>query len=77
MFTSITNLLTRLATELKGIANPLGIVAMICCGLLWLVSSDPQTVMKAKQWLFRIFIGIVVVNLASTVIEAISSSVAG
>ena len=76
MFTSLVTLLNKLATELKNLANPLGIVAMICCGLLWLVSSDPQTVMKAKQWLFRIFIGIVIVNLASTIINAISSAVA-
>ena len=76
MFSSIVTLLNNLATELKNLANPLGIVAMICCGLLWLVSSDPQTVMKAKQWLFRIFIGIVIVNLATTIIQAISSAVA-
>lgn len=75
MFDSIVTLLNNLQGQLKSIANPLGIVAMICCGLLWLVSSDPQTVAKAKQWLFRILIGIAIVNLASTVIAAVSSAI--
>ena len=77
MFDTIKNLITTVGNELLGLVNPIAIVAMIACGILWVISSDPQTVQKAKSWLFRIAIGIAVANLAVSVVNLISNSTNG
>ena len=63
-----------LTTSVTKLANPIGIIACVICGIMWIASSDQQMVSKAKAWLFRIAIGLIIVNFASTLVNAIDNA---
>lgn len=76
MFSSVVTLINGLTSSVKTLVTPVAILAMVICGIMWVSSSEPQTASKAKSWCIRIFIGLAIVYLASTVISTISTSMA-
>ncbi len=69
IWSTLSSSLTSVANSIKTIVNPIGIIAMIICGIMYIVSQNPQTAEKAKVWGLRILIGVVVVNVADKIIE--------
>ena len=65
----ISSKIMELFTLIKTIANPIGIVAVALCGLYLLFGSDPTTIRKVKTWGISIFIGLLVINMAQSIVQ--------
>lgn len=65
-------LYTAIAT-IRKIINPIAIIAVIGCGVYCIAGGDPTYLKKAKTWAISIFIGLVVINLAPSIVEWASS----
>lgn len=71
---TIGTIVTGLLKSLRSIVNIIGGLAIAICGILLVFSSNPQTVEKAKSWLVRIVIGIILVNIADKVADGINNA---
>ncbi len=65
--------ITEVISQICTIVNPIATVAIIGCGLYLLLGSDPAYIKKAKGWAMSILIGLIVINLASRIVEWASS----
>ena len=61
--------------KLLSYANPIAILSMVGCGFIWLTSTSTQSAEKAKSWLFRILIGLIVINGAPQFVQWISETI--
>ena len=69
----VANGITQAITTIRKIINPIATVAVIGCGVYCIMGSDPQNIQKAKKWGIAIFIGLVLINLASPIVNWASS----
>lgn len=60
-------------TTIRKIINPIAVIAVIGCGVYCIAGSDPTYLKRAKTWAISIFIGLVVINLAPSIVEWASS----
>lgn len=66
----ITSILTNITGEIKAIATPIAVIAIVVCGIKLLIASDPQSVKSAKSWLITIIIALAVIYLAEPLVTA-------
>lgn len=59
----------NIMATIRAIMTPVAFVAVVICGAMWVFSSDQQTVMQAKKWLFRIILGLVIIWVGPTIIN--------
>ena len=74
IFTSLNTTLSGMQSNLITLANTIGIIAVIACGITWMFASDPSTSKTAKKWLFNIAIALIVINGASKIVEALQTT---
>ena len=55
-------------SQIKAVANPIGVAAVAVCGLYLIFGSDPSYIKKAKSWGISIFFGILVINFADKLV---------
>ena len=65
----VTSAINTVMEGLKSIVNPIATCCIIVCGIYWLFGNDPQKIRAAKSWTFNILIGIIIINLAPTIVE--------
>lgn len=58
----------KIIRELMKIVNPIATVAIVGCGLYLLLGSDPMYIKKAKSWGLSILVGLIIINLAETIV---------
>jgi len=73
----ISALLTSIYDAIKTLVTPIALIAMGACGIIWIISSDMQSVAQAKKWLLRIGIGLIIVYMAGAIIGMITNGVGG
>lgn len=73
-FSKVIEIIQSLTSSVAGLAIPLGGLAAVICGLIWIFSSDQQSVTKAKSWLIRIVVGLLIVGLAGGVVDSIAKA---
>lgn len=56
---------------ITSIANPLGILAIVIMGIMLVMASDPSSIKKIKSWLIALIIGLIAINLAEPIVNAI------
>ena len=61
--------ITSITSTIKKIVNPIAITAAVCCGIFLIVGSDPASLRRVKTWLISIIGGLLLVNLASPLVE--------
>ena len=64
-------------SELLTIGKRLCIIALIICGIKYAWASDPQSSKAAKDWGFKILVGLVIMILASEIIPLFATQIAG
>lgn len=73
----ITKFIWDIIATLQSIMVPVAIAAMVFCGAMWVFSSDQQTVMQAKKWMFRIVLGLVIIWAGPEVVKTIIKTLGG
>lgn len=73
----ISSLLTSIYDAIKTLVTPIALIAMGACGIIWIISSDMQSVAQAKKWLLRIGIGLIIVYMAGAIVGMITNGVGG
>ena len=73
----ITKFIWDIIATLQSIMVPVAIAAMVFCGAMWVFSSDQQTVMQAKKWMFRIVLGLVIIWAGPEVVKTIITTLGG
>jgi len=73
----ISALLTSIYDAIKTLVTPIALIAMGACGIIWIISSDMQSVAQAKKWLLRIGVGLIIVYMAGAIIGMITNGVGG
>lgn len=68
---SITAAILKVVAVIRGIANPVGVLALVIIGIMWMASDNDSTIQKCKSWLVRIIIGMVIINLAQVIMDFI------
>lgn len=69
--TKTTNVINSIIEKVKAIATPVAVLAAIFCGIKLLIASDPGSVKSAKTWLLTIVIGLLVIYLASPLVNTV------
>lgn len=64
-------------SELLIIGRNLCIIALILCGIKYAMSSDAQSAKSAKDWAWKIGIGLIVMILASEIVPLFADQIAG
>lgn len=72
---NIKALLESIYTAIRDLVTPIALIAMGACGIIWIISSDMQSVAQAKKWLLRIGIGLVIVYMAGALVGMITNGV--
>ena len=72
LFSKVAELLTGLYSGMSVIINAVALVCIAICAVMWVTSSDPQGVRKAKTWLLSILGGLLLYNLAGLIINSIN-----
>ena len=73
----VTQFIENVIATLQNIMIPVAIAAMVFCGAMWVFSSDQQTVMQAKKWMFRIVLGLVIIWAGPEVVKTIITTLGG
>lgn len=61
--------ITTIKNMVLKIVNPLLILIVIICGIMYAVSRDPKQSEMAKSWGIRILIGAIIINVASQIVD--------
>lgn len=64
-------------SELLIIGRNLCVIALIGCGIKYAWANDAQSAKSAKDWAFKIFIGLIIMMIAKEVIPMFAEQVAG
>lgn len=63
----VSNGITTIKDMIMKIVNPLFILILVICGIMYAVSRDPKQSEMAKSWFIRILIGAIIINAASAI----------
>ena len=69
IWNNLGNSIGQIGEGIMKIVNPIAIVAVIICAVLYIASQNPQTAERAKTWGLRILIGVVIANVATQIVE--------
>lgn len=69
----IGSAITNVSNIIKGVANPIAILALIVMGIYMVMASDPQNIKKVKSWAIALVLGLILINLAGPIVEYIST----
>lgn len=69
----VANGLNTAITTLKKIINPIAVIAVIGCGIYCIAGGDPTYLKRAKTWGISIFVGLIIINLAPSIVAWASS----
>lgn len=69
----IGNAIGQVTQIIRDIANPIGILALVVIGITFMASTNDGTREKMKSWFIRIVIGMLIINLAETIMGFIST----
>lgn len=75
--TQLSKLLTDIYGAIRDLVTPIALIAMGACGVVWIISSDMQSVAQAKKWLLRIGIGLIIVYMAGALVGMITNGIGG
>ena len=64
-------------SELLIIGRNLCIIALILCGMKYAMASDAQSAKSAKDWAWKIGIGLIIMLLASEIVPLFADQIAG
>lgn len=70
---SVTDGINGVINIIKGIANPLGMLAVVIMGIYMIFASDPQNIKKVKSWFIAVAMGLIMINLAQPIINGIQA----
>lgn len=73
----VVNFIWDIIATVQHIMIPVAIAAMVFCGAMWVFSSDQQTVMQAKKWMFRIVLGLVIIWIGPGVVQELIKTLGG
>ena len=77
METQVNDLLFKMWGELKSVATPIAIIAIVFLGIKLLLSSDAQTVKQTKTSIIVIVVALAIIYFAPTLVNLILSAVGG
>lgn len=70
--TQIGNAIGQVTQIIRDIANPIGVLALVLIGITFMASTNDSTREKMKSWFIRLVIGMLIINLAETIMAFIS-----
>lgn len=71
--TQIGNAIGQVTQIIRDIANPIGVLALVLIGITFMASTNDSTREKMKSWFIRLVIGMLIINLAETIMGFIST----
>ena len=75
--TPITDVLHTWINIAQALVGTIGALAFVLAFLWKMTAVEPKTVLQSKQWIQRIVVGTIGVELATTLVNVLTSSVPG
>ena len=75
--TSIRDLLEQWVAVGQALVGSIGALAFVFAFLWKMIAVEPRSVVQAKQWIQRIVVGTIGVEMAATLVHVLTSSLPG
>lgn len=69
----IATAIGQVTSIIRDIANPIGILALVIIGVTVMASTNDSTKERMKSWFIRIVIGMLIINLAESIMNFIQT----